>query len=44
MLDGKLYLNYNADVRRKWSKDTTGFIGKAPAQWSKVEKTTKVYE
>ena len=44
LVDGKLYLNYNADVRSKWSKDTTGFINKATAQWAKVEKTTKVYE
>lgn len=44
VVDGKLYLNYNADVRSKWSKDTGGFIRKAENQWSTVEKTSKVYE
>jgi YHS domain-containing protein len=42
VIDGKLYLNYNADVKATWSKDAPGYIGKADAQWSAVERTTKV--
>lgn len=26
VIDGKLYLNYDADVSKKWIKDTTGYI------------------
>jgi YHS domain-containing protein len=42
VLDGKLYLNYNAFVRTRWNLDTTGYINKAVANWPAVEKTTKV--
>lgn len=42
LVDGKLYLNYNALVRMRWSLDTTGYINKAVANWPTVEKTTKV--
>jgi YHS domain-containing protein len=35
VIDGKLYLNYDADVQAKWKKDTVGYItaanGKFPA-------------
>jgi hypothetical protein len=40
--DGKLYLNFNNEVKAMWSKDMPGFIGKADANWPVVEKTTKV--
>lgn len=42
VIDGKLYLNYNAEVKTLWSKDIPGFIDKANAQWPTVAKTTKV--
>ena len=42
VVDGKLYLNYNAEVKTTWAKDVPGYIGKADAQWPTVEKTTKV--
>jgi YHS domain-containing protein len=42
VVDGKLYLNYNAEVKTMWAKDVPGFIGKADSQWAVVEKTTKV--
>ena len=29
VIDGKLYLNYDADVQAKWLKDPTGFIKQA---------------
>ena len=42
VVDGKLYLNYNAEVKTLWAMDVPGYIGKADAQWPTVEKTTKV--
>ncbi|MBU4527238.1 MAG: tat pathway signal sequence domain protein [Hoeflea sp.] len=34
LLDGKLYLNYNARVQGTWIKDTAGYIEKADAFWA----------
>ena len=42
IVDGKLYLNYNAEVKTMWTKDVPGYIAKADAQWAAIEKTTKV--
>jgi YHS domain-containing protein len=39
IVDGKLYLNYNRDVRDIWNKDQTGFIRKADQNWPKVKST-----
>jgi YHS domain-containing protein len=36
IVDGKLYLNYNAEVQRTWEKDIPGNIGKADGNWPKV--------
>lgn len=36
IVDGKLYLNYNADVQQKWEADIPGFITKANANWPGV--------
>lgn len=36
IVDGRLYLNYNADVQQKWEKDVPGFIKAADANWPKV--------
>ena len=33
ILDGKLYLNYNADIQAKWLKDPAGFIQQADAKF-----------
>ncbi len=33
VVKGKLYLNYDADVKSTWSKDTSGFIAKADRNW-----------
>ncbi len=41
VVDGKLYLNYNADVKAMWNKDVPGYIVKADKQWADVEKTSK---
>lgn len=34
IVDGKLYLNYNADVQRQWFGNIPGFIRQADANWS----------
>ena len=33
VVDGKLYLNFNASVQKKWETDIPGFIEKADANW-----------
>lgn len=33
VVDGKLYLNYNAEVQEGWNKDQAGFISTADAAW-----------
>lgn len=37
LLDGKLYLNYNTEVKQLWDKDRTGFIQKADSLWPQVK-------
>lgn len=37
IVNGKLYLNYNLDVRDTWNKDQSGYIKKADANWPKVK-------
>lgn len=36
IVNGKLYLNYNAEVGRDWAKDIPGHIARADANWPKV--------
>lgn len=36
IVNGKLYLNYNADVQKEWQKDIPGHIKKADANWPKI--------
>ena len=36
IVDGKLYLNVNADVATKWNADVPGFITKANANWTGI--------
>jgi YHS domain-containing protein len=42
VLDGKLYLNYDATVQRTWLKDPGGYIRKADALWPETAKVEKV--
>jgi YHS domain-containing protein len=44
VVDGKLYLNYNAQVQEIWNKDVPGFVKTADAKWPEVAKQTKVIE
>lgn len=37
VVDGKLYLNVNADVFKKWSEDVPGNIGKADTNWPVIK-------
>jgi YHS domain-containing protein len=36
IVDGKLYLNYNAEIQRRWEADIPGFIAAASANWPAV--------
>lgn len=36
VVNGKLYLNYDADIKSKWDKDPSGFIEKADKVWPKL--------
>lgn len=33
IVDGKLYLNYDSGIQRRWSRDPAGFIARADANW-----------
>ncbi|CCN38567.1 YHS domain-containing protein [Vibrio nigripulchritudo ATCC 27043] len=33
IVDGKLYLNYDADIKSRWEKDIPGFIEKGDQNW-----------
>ncbi len=37
IVNGKLYLNYNLDVRSEWNKDQKGYIEKADKNWPEVK-------
>ena len=39
IINGKLYLNYNLEVRNIWNKDQQEFIKKAEKNWPKVRNT-----
>ena len=41
VVEGKLYLNYNLEVRKEWNKDIPGFIGKANENWPKIPKKSR---
>lgn len=38
VVDGKLYLNYNADIKARWQADIPGFIERANQNWTAVLK------
>lgn len=42
LVGGKLYLNYNAQVKNDWQKDTAGYIRRADERWAEVRLQTKV--
>jgi YHS domain-containing protein len=38
VIDGKLYLNYDADVQKDWNKDRSGYIAQANAKFQALLK------
>ena len=42
IVDGKLYLNYNAKVMTSWRQDIPGYIVKATKAWPNVSQQTAV--
>ena len=36
IVDGKLYLNFNAKIQELWEADIPGFIARADAQWPEL--------
>ena len=36
IVDGRLYLNYNVEIKQKWEMDIPGHIKKADANWPSV--------
>ena len=44
IVSGKLYLNYNKDIRKQWSADIPGFVARADNNWPAVSRQTKVIE
>lgn len=36
IVNGKLYLNYDGDVQKKWERDIPGFIRSADVHWPKL--------
>ena len=38
IVDGRLYLNYNTSIQKKWEADIPGFIAAADAQWPVINK------
>lgn len=41
IVDGKLYLNFDDDVKEKWMKDQHNFIQAADRNWSEVKKRVR---
>ncbi len=37
VVDGKLYLNYDKSVQKKWLADIPGFIAKANSNWTELK-------
>lgn len=44
VINGKLYLNYNADVQKKWNSEVMDYLQKADAQWPTAQSQTKIIE
>ncbi len=44
LVGGKLFLNYDLGVQKKWLRNRDDFIQKASVNWPSVMKTTKVYQ
>jgi len=38
IVGGRLYLNFNDDIQRRWEKDIPGFIAEADRRWPLIQK------
>lgn len=38
VIDGKIYLNFNKDVKKKFDADQAGFVKKADEKWEMISK------
>jgi len=38
IVEGKLYLNFNADIQKRWAQDKKGNIHKADKNWPNLLK------
>jgi hypothetical protein len=38
IIDGSLYLNFDASIQKRWEKDIPGFIADADAKWPSIVK------
>lgn len=36
IIDGRLYLNFNDDIQRRWETDIPGFIAEADRRWPEI--------
>lgn len=36
IVDGRLYLNYSAEIQRRWEQDVPGFIERADRRWPEI--------
>lgn len=36
IIDGRLYLNFNDDIQRRWEADIPGFIAEADRRWPEI--------
>lgn len=36
IVDGKLYLNLNSDIQKKWNEDIAGNLKKADTNWQRI--------
>jgi hypothetical protein len=41
IVDGKLYLNFNRDVKAKWDLDRAGYIAAAKVNWAAMPDDAK---
>lgn len=44
IVDGRLYLNYNREVQKRWATDIPGYIVKADGHWPTAKALVKVIE
>jgi len=41
IVNGKLYLNYNRNIQKKWERDIPGFIAKGDSNWPQLKTKVK---